>query len=380
MFLRPGKMHVIMDTQWGSSGKGKLAAYLAMKHNCSASVCNFGPNAGHTTVFDDDSKVMLRFLPSASANRETELVLGPDCVFSVADLDKELEMVGGHGRTYIHPHACVLTSEHAERAKKTGEHIAGTMKGTGHALADKLLRKQGTVLAKHVPAIRSMITNTRGVLYDALRTGPVLNEMAQGFDLSLNWGREWPYCTSRDVTVGTALNNAGLPASVLGDVWGVVRPFPIRVGNIYKDNGNNGLFGDMSEKEMLGWSGPCWDDQRELTWDEVTKLSGSPAPLLERTTVTQRVRRVFTFSTKQLFEFCIANEPTHLFVNFIQYLDWSVAGETDPDKLVGSESVRLFLREVEKIAQTFNPQARVALVGTGAKNGEMVELPEGILR
>jgi adenylosuccinate synthase len=217
------------------------------------------------------------------------------------------------------------------------------------------------------------------LLRDCLRVGPVLNEMAQGFDLSLNWGREWPYCTSRDVTVGTALNNAGLPASCLGDVWGVIRPFPIRVGNIYKDEGNKGLFNDMDEKQLVGWSGPCWDDQHELTWDEVTKLSGSPEPLLERTTVTQRVRRVFTFSTKQLCEFCVANEPTHLFVNFIQYLDWSVAGETDPDKLVGSEPVKRFLCDVEAIAQTFNPKARVALVGTGAKHSEMVELPHGIL-
>jgi adenylosuccinate synthase len=291
-----------------------------------------------------------------------------------------MDMVGGYGRTHIHPHACVLTSDHADRAKKTGARIAGTMKGTGHALADKLLRKQEAVLAKHMRSINALVTDTRGVLRDALRTGPVLNEMAQGFDLSLNWGREWPYCTSRDVTVGTALNNAGLPASCLGDVWGVIRPFPIRVGNIYKDDGNKGMFNDMDEKRLVGWSGPCWDDQRELTWDEVTKLSGSPTPLLEKTTVTQRVRRVFTFSTRQLREFCIANEPSHLFVNFIQYLDWSVAGTTDPHVLMASEPVRKFLVLVETIAKTYNQYAKVAVVGTGAKHSEMVELPHGILR
>jgi len=381
--MEKGKLDIMMDVAWGSSGKAKLAGYLARKHNIAASVCQHSPNAGHTFVDDDGISTVLRYLPSASVNQDTQLLLGPDSVIDIGDLGREIQATNSLGRVFVHPHACILDDTHAVKAAETGLHIAGTMKGTGHALAEKMLRKKGVTVAKHhaksIEDIGGRIADTRDMLLTALKDGPCLAEMAQGFDLSLNWGFEWPYASSRDVTIGTALNNAGVSHRHVGDVWGCVRPFPIRVGNVYKEEGNCGLFNDMRDKEIIGYSGPCWHDQREMTWDEVTQISGSPEPLVEITTVTKRVRRVFSFSRAQLAEFCKHNEPSKLFVNFIQYLDWSVAGETDADKLLGSEVVIAFLLEVEHIAKQYNPNAIVALVGTGARNCEMIELPRGVI-
>ena len=84
-------------------------------------------------------------------------------------------------------------------------------------------------------------------------------EVSQGFDLSLNHGTEYPYCTSRDITVGMALNSAGCPPSMLGNVIGSFRTYPIRVGNV--EGGN---------------SGPCHHDQTEITWADVSNTHGGP--------------------------------------------------------------------------------------------------------
>lgn len=367
-----GKLNVLIDVAWGSSGKGKLAAWLSRKYSLAASVCAHGPNAGHTHVEDNGDQVMVRFIPSSLANASTRLLIGPEAVLDVDSLIDEMQRYLQPGqRLHIHPHAAVVTNDHASRAKVTGQRIAGTQKGTGHALSDKLLRKPEATLAMHDHRLQPYLRDTSVILRDCLiNGGTCLAETAQGFDLSLNWGMKWPYATSRDVTVGQALNNAGVGHRWLGSVWGTIRPFPIRVGHIYTEPSDNNDPG----KAMVGWSGPCWPDQHEVTWDEVTHASGSPTPLLERTTVTKRVRRVFTFSRLQLHEFCRINEPSHLFVNFIQYLDWSVAGTDKPGVLMGSRPVREFITECENIARQYNPSARVALVGTGARHSEMVEI------
>lgn len=371
--MQDGKLNIIMDAQWGSGGKAKLATWLAHKHGPAVSVVNFGPNAGHTTVLDDGRKVMLRFLPSACVDTDVHACLGPDCVIDVESLLAEIQTINCTNRLTIHPHACVLRKDHAERAKSSGERIAGTQKGTGWALSEKSLRTNDASVAMNCPTLKPWIGDTRAVTLEALMAGrSVLVEMAQGWDLSLNWGHEWPYVTSRDVTVGTALNNCGLGPRWLGDVYGIVRPYPIRVGNIYREHGNAGLFGDMDKRELLGWSGPCWPDQEELSWEEVTRRSGSPTPLCEKTTVTGRVRRVFTFSDMQVAAFCRANNPTRLFLNFAQYLDWTQAGATVATGYK-SPAVVEFARRLNKIAHE-NHGGPVTILGTGAKQSEMVEI------
>ena len=64
---------------------------------------------------------------------------------------------------------------------------------------------------------------------------------------------------------------------------------------------------------MIGWSGPCYPDQKELTWEQVGQ---SP----EMTSVSKKVRRVFTFSEQQYMESCQMNGCTDVFMNFMNYL------------------------------------------------------------
>ena len=79
---------------------------------------------------------------------------------------------------------------------------------------------------------------------------------------------------------------------MLGRVIGSTRTYPIRVG---------------------GTSGPGYEDQREISWDTLKQPE-------ERTTVTNKVRRVFTFSWDQIAEAIWINQPNDLFLNFCNYM------------------------------------------------------------
>ena len=126
-------------------------------------------------------------------------------------------------------------------------------------------------------------------------------EVPQGFSLGLNQ-QFFPYSTSRECSVMAGLNDACINPYYLGKVSMSIRTFPIRVGNIHDEHG-----------DVIGWSGPHYDDQNELTWEEV-----GVEP--EVTTVTKRVRRVFTFSMQQFEDAVKANRPDIIFLNFMNYL------------------------------------------------------------
>ena len=342
-------LNVLIDGQWGSTGKGKLAGYLG--HRCSPALAcsSFGPNAGHTfCAIDGIEKVVFKIMPMAALTATCPALIMPDSVFDVERFFKERAILGDIP-VYVHPHASVLESFDADAAKRTGHRLAGTMQGTGHALSRKMLRLEGVRLAKDVlpPAY---IADTCQMVRDACKEGKkVLFEISQGYDLSLNHGWLYPYVTSRDITVGACLNSANVPARYLANVIGCIRTFPIRVGNI-----------------KGGHSGPFYPDHQELSWGEVTQQAGGPEDLLEKTTVTKRVRRVFSFSMMQIKRFVEATWPTYFFLNFVQYLNWDAHKVTEWRDL--PEECKMFSNNLEKATGV-----PVRLLGTGADLTEMVE-------
>jgi len=95
---------------------------------------------------------------------------------------------------------------------------------------------------------------------------------------------------------------------------------------------------------MIGYSGPCYDDQEETTWKEI-----GVEP--EYTTVTNLERRVFTFSWRQYKQAIWRCEPDYLFVNFCNYLK--------PDKR------RFFIENLRKVLKTIRPFAHIKYLGFG---------------
>ena len=144
--------------------------------------------------------------------------------------------------------------------------------------------------------------DTHEFLQNELKNGgTALSEGSQGFDLSMNCGHSYPHTTSRDCLIGRMMDNAGCSVKSVGSIIACLRTLPIRVGSTENT------------------SGPYYDDQVELTWGNVSDMCGHDVE--EKTTVTQRIRRVFTFSEAQTRKFCEYVQPDYAFLNFVNYYD-----------------------------------------------------------
>jgi adenylosuccinate synthase len=295
--------HVLVDGQYGSTGKGALAAWLA--HTAAINgvdffsvVSNAGPNSGHT-FYHDDRKIVLKQLPTFAVASHLRGKTVPVFLSSGAIIDPEILFNEAYEfpdiPIIVHPMAAVVSE-----ADKASEHtgtvaaVAGTRSGAGAALARKVLRDPTAVWATHRD--RDMPPNIKTGIpgYDPLNHRLFL-EVSQGFSLGINQ-RFYPKVTSRICTSAQALADAEIPPRRLAKTYMTIRTFPIRVGNV--DGHSSG-----------GW----YHDQEEISWD---KIGVKP----ELTTVTQRPRRIATFSMEQFTEACLANEPDWVFVNFLNYL------------------------------------------------------------
>ncbi len=303
---KPGKASFIIGGQWGSEGKGAAAAYLAVQTAKEARpfgliTTNAGAQAGHTSVHNGRTRVAFH-LPTASlVYRELGLepysYLNAGAIIDPKVLLKELDEEPLW--LEIHPNAAVITDADraAEGARDSAQtKIASTRKGVGEALSRKVLRSG--LLAKDCDELRPFVKARD--LNDTLGMGQaILAEVPQGISLSVN-GDFYPHCTSRNCTVQQAMSDADIHPSCYGASLLVMRTYPIRVGNIV-ENG-----------EELGNSGGCYPDQWEVSWAD---LGVKP----EITTVTKRVRRVFTFSRQQLHQAMRLTRPEIVYLTFCDY-------------------------------------------------------------
>lgn len=300
---------MILDFQFGSTGKGLLAGYLAKRADFDTVVCAFATNAGHTYIDRARQlRMMTQQLPTGISSPTAKYVLlGPGSLINARTLLDELASYSQHmvgKRLMIHPHAAVVEAYHAGMEREGGYlSIGSTAKGVGEAAIERIkrctdypntaaVRFKGTALEQYVVTAQE---------YDECinASDRLLVEGAQGFGLSMYHGF-YPYTTSRDVTPWQLAADCGLPFRFANyiQICGTLRTLPIRVNN------------------REGSSGPGYDDQREMSWEEV-----GVAP--ELTTVTQLPRRIFQFSQKQLDHallHCGHYWETRLFLNFANYL------------------------------------------------------------
>ena len=341
--LRKG-FNVLIDGQWGSTGKGKVAAFIALNNTIDIAVSDFQANAGHTTVFDDGRKFVVHQLPTSAMNEDTLVCVNPAATINLDRILKEIDMFNlDESRLKIDGNACIIQEEHVNKEKIGSDmvRISSTLQGVGEALSQKVARRSGVMLARDVDKLRPFIACTSAIINEGLASGAtVLAETAQGFDLSINHGRKYPFVTSRDITVGSTLNNCGVSPIWLSEVIGVLRTFPIRVGNVVVNG------------ELVGYSGEYYEDQKELTWEELTEACGADVLLQEKTTVTQKVRRIFTFSEKQFMKFYVMNMPTQLAITFIDYLDYALHGATQLNRheVIKNFAVGEFLNNITLLA------------------------------
>lgn len=309
---REANTTMIVDLQYGSTGKGLIAGYIATHDAPDIVITANMPNAGHTFVDARGNKMVHKVLPNGIVSPEIRAALiGPGSVFSPSRLKHEIEELYKFGYQIpyimIHPNAMVLNEGHAEAERKSLNAISSTMQGSAAALVEKIMRNntQNTALIsrelkvvikevnEYCPHTLRVVTHSQ-YLDAILHADNILAEGAQGYSLGIN-GPFYPYCTSRDCTPARFLADMGIPVPLLKKVVGTARMHPIRVGNT--DGGT---------------SGPSYQDQKELTWEA---LGVEP----EFTTVTGRVRRVFTFSWNQINDAIAEAQPDEVFLNFCNY-------------------------------------------------------------
>lgn len=287
------KVDLIIDLQFGSTGKGLICGYLSdLGYHDTAMSANM-PNAGHTYINKKGQKWMTKVLPASFVGPNIrQVLLGPGSVFSLERLSEEAMWLRQDQTLKIHPNAVVLEDRHKEYENQYIER-GSTKQGSAAAVIDKMERRiecTAKQVLKGTPFERNVTT------YDEWRirledSQGIIAEGSQGFSLGIN-SRFYPYTTSRDCGPAAFLSNLGIPLAMLDKIIGTCRTLPIRVG---------------------GDSGDCYPDQEELSWEE---LQLEP----EKTTVTNRIRRVFTYSKMQIEEACWYCHPDLVFLNFCNYV------------------------------------------------------------
>ena len=354
-------MTAIIDLQFGSTGKGLIAGYLSERNGFDTVVSANMPNAGHTFVDESGKAWINKVLPSGVYSPKLKVIgLGPGAVFNPHQLAHEIDEM--RDRTYTNPHiiiheaAAILYPHHADEERKLNA-IASTMQGSAEAMIEKIRRKTtdgntvgysldylDKVKTERGESLASFVVDAHEWVKLMLQSEHILCEGSQGYSLGINAGF-YPYCTSRDCTVWRLMADCAIPAVSTRIVIGTARVHPIRVGNT--EGGN---------------SGPGYPDQQETSWEAL----GVPP---EYTTVTKRVRRVFTFSEKQIREAIFASGVDHVFLNFCNY---DPAEAIRITRLINNIGAEVHKAQGRAVWENELPQF-VKFMGFGPKSSDILE-------
>ena len=274
-----GKNVIVIGTQWGDEGKGKIVDWLT-EHAQGVVRFQGGHNAGHTLV-NAGRKTVLRLIPSGVLHPRVAIYIGNGVVLSPTALLQEiaeLEAVGVdvRSRLKISPACPLVLPYHVAldlaREGAMGDAKVGTTgRGIGPAYEDKIARRairlqdlfypdrfaaklerllefHNFVLVQYfrcepVPfvktrdetlamaeALRPMVADVAALLQDARHRGDsLLFEGAQGALLDIDHGT-YPYVTSSNCVAGAAAPGAGVGPEFLDYVLGIVKAYTTRVG------------------------------------------------------------------------------------------------------------------------------------------------------
>ena len=269
---------VIMGSQWGDEGKGKMTDWLAQKADMIVRYQG-GNNAGHTIAFNGKT-YKLQLIPSGIFEPQKINVIGNGVVVNPKALLGELQMLKDAGVTpsnlKISSRAHLILPYHIQldiaQEKQRGDRKVGTThNGIGPAYMDKAARigirmcdllEKDTFVAKlkenlaqknalfekiydeepfdfdslfneyyeYGQQLKDYVTDTSVLVNEAISAGKnVLFEGAQGIMLDLDHGT-YPYVTSSNPVVGGALAGAGVGPQSLTKMVGVCKAYSTRVG------------------------------------------------------------------------------------------------------------------------------------------------------
>jgi adenylosuccinate synthase len=274
-----GKNVIVIGTQWGDEGKGKIVDLLTDR---AGGVVRFqgGHNAGHTLVIDGQ-RTILTLIPSGILHAHVQCLIGNGVVLSLKALLEEADRLIAQGvpvfeRLRISPACPLILPSHValdlSRERARGANAIGTTgRGIGPAYEDKVARravrvsdlfqrerfaaKLGEVLdfhnfvlqhyfrqppvhfqqvleesLAHAERIKPLVTDVTQALETLRERGEnVLFEGAQGAMLDVDLGT-YPYVTSSNTTAGGAATGTGIGPREFDYVLGIIKAYTTRVG------------------------------------------------------------------------------------------------------------------------------------------------------
>lgn len=248
---------IVQGGQWGSEGKGMVAAAMCENMGIDFAVRTGAVNAGHT-VYHKGKVYKMQQLPTGWTNPNTKLVIGAGAYINPNILMEELCIpeIENH-RLVIDHRAGLHLGKHTLRSAESERHhlIGATGKGCSEAIVDKIkLRGNGGEIfvdwLKRNPNSGLHNINradTEMILNNAYDEGAsILLEGTQGQLLDLHLG-PYPYTTHKQCGPANWLSEAGMSPNLKLEIAMVVRTYPIRVA------GNSGpMPGEISWSELAG--------------------------------------------------------------------------------------------------------------------------------
>lgn len=347
-----GKVIVVSGGQYGSEGKGRVAARVVVDNKCVYAVRCGGTNAGHSLTFADGKILSARQLSmSGVVSKTVKLVLPAGSLINPEILKDEMTRFEiDPSRVIIDNNAMIIEQRDIDAESSMFDQISSTRSGVGAASARRIMRGADVKLAKDIDVDgipwKSMLANTSKLLNDAVDAGQnIMIEGTQGFGLSMYHSPHYPCTTSRDTGTAAFISECGIAPSLVTDVILVMRTFPIRVSGQQ--------------------AGPI---ENEMTWAEVTAESGSPSDLTEMTQVTKKMRRVGRFDFEMAKQAVMINRPTQLAIVCLDYLDWKNRKKSNYYLL--TDATKAFVQRVQE-----ETGVMVGYIGTGPEYKHLTKVP-----
>lgn len=259
---------IIVDLQYGDSGKGKVAHFLCKEKKYTHVIrYNGGANAGHT-IFHKGVKFVTHQVP-VGVFFGVKSIIGPGCVVDptiLAQEVRELERNGikVKGKLFVAKNAHVVTAGH-KKEDGSDKKIGTTKRGIGPAYRDKFSRTG--IRAESVKALQPFLIDMYEEFQGGQKKAMVLFEGAQGFGLDIDWG-DYPYVTSSHCLSAGALLN-GLPPKSIRDIWGVAKVYETYVGQ-KKFEPNEKIFAKL--RELGEEYGATTGRPRQCNWLDIELL------------------------------------------------------------------------------------------------------------
>lgn len=271
---------VIIGTQWGDEGKGKVVDILSETSDIVAR-CQGGANAGHTVIIGD-KKFVLHLIPSGILHPHCICLIGNGVVLDIEQFFTEVDQlnvedVDTSGRLFVSGLTHLVLpyhkwTEQLNEKKRGSSKIGTTLRGIGPAYTDKYSRfgirvfdlffpeqlkeklevnfriKADVIsefsseefsnvsalherLLEYGERLSAMAVDASQFMHDAYRDGKsMLFEGAQGTLLDIDFGT-FPYVTSSNTTIGGIMTGLGVPPSYIDETFGIVKAYTTRVGS-----------------------------------------------------------------------------------------------------------------------------------------------------